>query len=414
MNTIEEYIHKSNSVFETSFCSKMLAKYNTLPIPSKKLEDWKFFDATNWFQNTWNFNSPQQITQDQVNSIVSNISCDSVLVFENGKYIPEFSIEIANSISFQPLSKISQSLKNSDVLDTKTEIPYNKFEVANLLSATDGAFITIEKSKTPKHIVIISVISGNNSFSMLQNTITIESGAKINITEITVSLSNENSVSNNITSILCRENAECEYTSIQKLHANVSAVQSVLISQEKNSLVTYNSFPLSGSYIRSNVRIQKQGEQANTNLFGLFFPSKNEQFETYTWVNHNKPNCETNELFKGLANENGYGVFSGMIYVARDAQKTLAKQSNKNILLSETAKIHSKPQLEIYADDVSCNHGSTTGQINRDALWYMQARGIAPKDAIKLMLDGFISDVVEKISNEGVRDLINTSIKEKL
>lgn len=411
--TIEQYLQQSKGIFQDAFRMEILKKYSTLPIPSKKLEDWKFFDTTSWFQKEWNFNPTEKLTQDFLHSIIKDLQFDSLLVFENGVFSPKFSSKESETITYNPFTKES-NYSNSEIIDNSTNFPRNVFEAFNILSCSQGAKIIVNPSKSAQHIVLLSVISGNKTFALQHNTIQIQKETDVKITELIVSLENAETLTNSLTTVLCDEGTTCEYVSLQKTHELSNVIQSIEISQQKNSTITLHSYPLSGKYIRSNIHVHKQAEQAHTNLYGLFFPSKDEQFEIYTHVNHNKPECETSEIYKGLANENGQGVFSGMIYVARDAQKTRATQSNKNILLSDSAKIHSKPQLEIYADDVSCNHGSTTGQINREALWYMQARGIGKQQAIELLLEGFITEITEKIWNKNIQNAILQALKEKL
>ena len=210
--------------------------------------------------------------------------------------------------------------------------------------------------------------------------------------------------------ILCGERSECNQIVIQQN----ATQQTYTINQQKDSFYKAGFFQLNGKKNVVNLVVNKESEQANTDLYGVFMPMQDEIHEIITRVNHDAPECETNELFRGIADDNGEGTFSGLIYVAKDSQKTSAKQQNRNILLSKNARIHSEPQLEIYADDVICNHGSSTGQIDAEALWYMQARGIDKISATKLLVGGFANDVLEKISDEKIRDFVSVKINEKL
>lgn len=216
--------------------------------------------------------------------------------------------------------------------------------------------------------------------------------------------------SNSELHLSCAENASCEHFVSQ---VN-TAFQIINVNQSLNSMYDGKFFQLEGKENTIKLNVSKEGENAHTNLSGTFFPADDEVYSIVTKVSHKKPNCETNELFRGIADGNGSGTFSGMIYVAKDAQKTAAKQQNRNILLSKDAHIHSEPQLEIYADDVVCNHGSSTGQIDEESLWYMQARGIDKTTALKLLVSGFATDVLQKISDDNLRDFFAEKIKEKL
>lgn len=210
--------------------------------------------------------------------------------------------------------------------------------------------------------------------------------------------------------LTCAENASCEHF-VAQMNGSYQIIQ---VNQSLNSTYDGKFFQLEGNKNVIKLNVSKDGENANTDLSGVFFPSKDEVYSIITKVSHKKPNCETNELFRGIADEKGSGTFSGLIYVAKDAQKTAAKQQNRNIVLTKDAHIHSEPQLEIYADDVVCNHGSSTGQIDEESLWYMQARGIDKTTALKLLVSGFANDVLQKILDDSVRDFFAEKIKAKL
>ena len=206
--------------------------------------------------------------------------------------------------------------------------------------------------------------------------------------------------------ISCDENSICEQMVLQM----ESSKQNIFVCQERNSTYRGGYFQLSGKQDAIRLCIDKDGENANTDLFGVFFPISNNEYSIETRVNHNSPLCETEELFRGIADDSASGAFSGLVYVAKGAQKTTARQQNRNILLSNNAQIHSEPQLEIYADDVVCNHGSSTGQIDEEALWYMQARGINKITAMRILVAGFAGDVLQKVSDESLRSKIEEQI----
>ncbi len=389
---------------------EIIDSYNNLPIPTKHLEDWKFFDASSWFESKFDFSFKSSISKDEILETIGNIEFDSLLVFNNSEFDANLS-ELQDGVNCLSNFKSCKPAEFNSTYNFTHISEQGKFESLNTICAKDGAHINISKSQ---NIVIVSAFSGENTFSFQRNIICTNKNAAVNVTEISISKNDEKICINNVVEILVGENSNIEYTSLQKLGNNSQFVQSIAGEQEAGSKILISTFPISGKYVRTNIWIDKNAENANTHLKGIIFPAKNEQFEVYAWANHNKPKCETHELFKGLAKENGVAVFSGKIFVAKGAQKTFATQSNKNILLSNDAKIYSKPQLEIYADDVSCSHGSTTGQVNKEALWYMQARGIKAEKAISLLLEGFINDVSEFVSNEFVRNSIVELITRKI
>ena len=223
--------------------------------------------------------------------------------------------------------------------------------------------------------------------------------------DITLYTCYENESSSDV-HISCDENSVCEQMVLQM----ESSKQNIFVCQGRNSTYRGGYFQLSGKQDTIRLFIDKDSENANTDLFGVFFPVSDNEYSIETRVNHNSPLCETEELFRGIADDSASGTFSGLVYVAKGAQKTTARQQNRNILLSNNARIHSEPQLEIYADDVVCNHGSSTGQIDDEALWYMQSRGINKTTAMRLLVAGFAGDVLQKVTNENLRSKIEEKI----
>ena len=223
--------------------------------------------------------------------------------------------------------------------------------------------------------------------------------------DITLYTCYENESSSDV-HISCDENSVCEQMVLQM----ESSKQNIFVCQGRNSTYRGGYFQLSGKQDTIRLFIDKDGENANTDLFGVFFPVSDNEYSIETRVNHNSPLCETEELFRGIADDSASGTFSGLVYVAKGAQKTTERQQNRNILLSNNARIHSEPQLEIYADDVVCNHGSSTGQIDDEALWYMQSRGINKTTAMRLLVAGFAGDVLQKVTDENLRSKIEEKI----
>lgn len=183
------------------------------------------------------------------------------------------------------------------------------------------------------------------------------------------------------------------------------------VVQHRDSNFMCNTITLSGGLVRNNIAVKLADEGCNCNLYGLYLAKGKQLVDNYTFINHAMPLCISNQVYKGIIDDEASAVFFGRVLVAKDAQKTNANQSNKNVLLSESAKINSKPQLEIYADDVACSHGSTTGQLDQEAMFYMQTRGIQKEKARAMLLYGFISEVVNKIPNEAVKAYIDKLVK---
>jgi Fe-S cluster assembly protein SufD len=403
MQTINTYIQQRVAESNNPIHKEWLHTYAALPIPNKKMEDWKFYDSQAWFNAELLVSGLHTISKDDVITNTANILHDALLVFENGQFVESLS---------QPGGGIASHGGNAPA--SENGLKDDKFAYLNALVSKDGAHITISAQQSAQHILILSFFSGAESIACLKHHIQVQSGASATITEIQISPDNQTIFAHTALDIICDTDSTCNYTCIQKLGNKTHCIQSIEAHQQKNTNNTIANFPISGEYIRTEIYAHKHGEFAHTYMNGIFFPAGEEHFETYIWANHHVPHCETHQLYKGLAKDKGLGVFSGKVHVAKDAQQTNTTQSNKNMILSPHAKIHSKPQLEIYADDVSCSHGSTTGQIDAEALWYMQARGLSKETATQLLLAGFIADVTNTITKQDLQETLIHALQLKL
>ncbi len=195
---------------------------------------------------------------------------------------------------------------------------------------------------------------------------------------------------------------------------NASQVNRTYVNQKRDSVYSNYVFSLSGEIIRNNLHISLDDENTIGNMYGLYLLDGKEHVDNHTVVDHRFPNCESNELYKGVLAGNSIGVFNGKIFVRQDAQKTNAYQQNRNLLISDNATINTKPQLEIWADDVKCSHGCTVGQLDEEQLFYLRSRGIDTDSARALMVYAFASEIVEKQPIEGLKEYLFNAISKKL
>ena len=186
------------------------------------------------------------------------------------------------------------------------------------------------------------------------------------------------------------------------------------IKQEQDSQYHNHTITLSGQLVRNNHNVLLAGQNSEANLNGLFYSKENQIIDNHTLMDHQAPHCESNELYKGIIKDKSTGVFNGKIFVRKDAQKTNAYQSSKNILLSDDASIYAKPQLEIYANDVKCSHGTSTGKIDEKALFYLNTRGIGKESAKKLLLRSFAQEIINKIEPESLKEKITLFFEKNL
>lgn len=223
----------------------------------------------------------------------------------------------------------------------------------------------------------------------------------------------EGSLHNHVTEIFVGQNANLEFNITQEI-ANGNLVNITEVFCQRDSNFTTNTFQLSGKLLRNNLNIRLKGENIETHLNGFYMLNGKELFDNHTLVDHLVPHCESNETYRGILAGNSTGVFNGKVFVHPDAQKTNGYQSNNNILLSDDATMNSKPELEIYADDVRCSHGSTTGQLDEDAVFYLRARGLDEFGATALLLTAFASEVLNSVSSETLREELEAKIQSKL
>ncbi|MDD2285756.1 MAG: Fe-S cluster assembly protein SufD, partial [Paludibacter sp.] len=221
-------------------------------------------------------------------------------------------------------------------------------------------------------------------------------------------------VSNRVTEVFVAENATYEHYKLENTHIKTTNLSTLLIDQQTSSNVLGNVITLHNGLTRNSIEIALNGENCETELCGMVIADKKQQVDNFTAVLHNMPNCHSNELFKYVLDDVSKGAFTGRLYVAKDAQKTRAYQTNRNILLNRTAKIRTKPQLEIYADDVKCSHGATIGQLDEQAMFYMRSRGIPYEEARLLLMFAFTADVIDNIRIPALADRMKMLVEKRL
>jgi len=260
----------------------------------------------------------------------------------------------------------------------------------------------------------IHILNLTNSNELISNTRTIvkaHKNANVKIIESFINLQGENSFTNNVAEFFLSPNSHIEYNKIQEKEGESYQVATEQVYQTATSNFTINTITLEGTLVRNNLNIKVNAEGCETNLNAIYLGKDKNHIDNHTVVDHLKPNCNSNEVYKGILDDNSVGVFNGKVFVRPDAQKTNAFQQNNNIVLTDNAVINSKPELEIYADDVKCSHGSTTGQLDEEAIFYLRARGISKESAINLMIAAFIKDALESISIESLKNYIDTKLE---
>ncbi|MFC2087674.1 Fe-S cluster assembly protein SufD, partial [Bacteroidota bacterium] len=262
--------------------------------------------------------------------------------------------------------------------------------------------------------IINMAMSEDDLLIQHRNLMILEDNAEAKIIVCDHSLSSKRFLTNQVSEIFVGENAKLDITKMQNEHLGTVQLSNTFINQQKSSTGQLNTITLHGGVIRNNVFVTLDGEGADNNTTGLFLMDRGQHIDSYTLVDHAKAHCTSNQLFKGILDDYSSGAFNGKILVRQDAQKTLAYQSNNNLLLTDDAKMNSKPQLEIYADDIKCSHGATVGQLDENAKFYLRSRGIPEKEARLLLMYGFANDVIKEIENGALRERVDELISKRL
>jgi Fe-S cluster assembly protein SufD len=267
-----------------------------------------------------------------------------------------------------------------------------------------------------KPIQIIHFSTGNEVALLLQprNLIVVDENAHVQIIERHQSLTDNPSLTNSVTEIFAAKRGIVDYYKVQNDKENASLIDSTYINQEGESHVSVHTFSFGGKLTRNNLNFYQNGEYIDSTLNGVTIIGNKQHVDHNTLVHHIEPNCESHQDYKGIFGDNSIGVFNGKVLVNKEAQKTNAFQANNNLLISDKASINTKPQLEIFADDVKCSHGCTIGQLDENALFYLRARGIPEKEAKALLMYAFANNVLESVKIPQLKNRINALIAKKL
>lgn len=390
--------------------------------PTKKDEDWKYTSLRPLLKHDFSLfpSTGKPVEFKQVKEYLINEIESYNLIFIDGIFSSFLSDTTHEDCDICVLSSALTRPKYKMVVDnyfntiTKEN---NSLSELNTAFAKEGAFINIPKNTiVPKPIQIINFSTGSEKDVLLQprNLVIVGENSHVQIIERHQNLSKNTTLTNSVTEIFLHKRAIVDYYKIQNDTEDSSLIDSTFISQKMQSVASVNTYSFGGKIIRNNLEFYHEGEHITSNLNGISILNGKQHVDNHTLVNHKYPNCESHELYKGIYADKSTGVFNGKVIVQREAQKTNAFQQNNNILIDDGATINAKPQLEIFADDVKCSHGCTIGQLDENALFYMQTRGIPKKEAKALLLFAFGNDVVEKIKIPQLKTRITKLIAENL
>ncbi len=415
----EDHIDTNTEIHEIR--SKALENFDKLGFPTKKLEAWKYTSLNTILKNDYSIFPDRGRTvelADVKQYFIHDIDTYKV-VFIDGKYSSFLSETTHDNFDVCLMSSALSKAKYKPVIQKYFNKVAKQDNLTSLNTAfvSEGAYIHIPKNiEVQKPIQIINFTTGSEPATMTQprNLIVVEENSHVQIIERHQSLTVNEVLSNVVTEVFAAQSATVDYYKIQNDHSNASLVDNTYVNQKSNSVVAVHTFSFGGNITRNNLNFFQNGEHIDSILKGVTIIEGKQHVDHHTLVHHIEPNCESHQDYKGIYDERSTGVFNGKVVVEKEAQKTNAYQQNNNVLVSDKATINAKPQLEIFADDVKCSHGCTIGQLDDDALFYMQQRGIPKKEGRGLLMFAFANTVLESVKIPEVKSRITKLIADKL
>jgi len=419
-----EQIGQDDPAFLNELREEAIRSFQETGFPLKKQEDYRYTHLEPVFDSDLSVHfRPRDISFDEGELFRCDVPMlDSrVLTVLNGFfYNPEGEslYEQENGILFGSLREAARRYPDlvARYLGKNASLKQEPFVSLNTAFSQDGVFLYVPKNQhLERPIQIIHLLlSDRNQMVHHRNLFVLEENASAQVIICDHTLCPNMFLTNSVTEILIGENADLNVLRLQNEHNNSCQVTNTWISQERSSRCFHTTITLHGGMVRNNLHVRLEGEGADTHAMGLFLLDKSQHVDSFTLIEHTSPHCTSNQLYKGVLDDTSTGAFNGKIHVYPDAQKTRAYQSNNNILLTDTATMNSKPQLEIYADDVKCSHGATVGQLDEDAMFYLQSRGI-PRDETRLMLmNAFAGEVISTIRHPALQERITDLVSKRL
>lgn len=400
-----------------------LGAFQCAGIPTIKNEEWRFTNLAPFLKDNY---------QMQPSGILSGETVEKAISKARIKGLDAYKLVLVNGaidFSYSELPEQMQGWTLLSIADIKgtegfanqvnSSLPIEKFPFAAINTAcfADGFYLELQKDfRLDKPLQVIHVYGDTGClFLQPRNIIKVRRGASAEVLESSVCVSGQVLFVNGVTEIQVEENAHFKHAHLQVGRPQERWIMHTQVQQLRDS--RYDNYTITlpqADLVRNNLNVSLDGPNTETHLYGLYMVEDKHLVDNHSLVDHRHPNCMSNQLYKGVILDGGKGVFNGKIYVHRPAQKTNAFQQNNNLLFSPNGTINSKPQLEIYADDVKCSHGSTVGQFDEEALFYLRSRGIGAETAHSLMVTAFAFDVTSKIENEALRDHIEHLIEKTI
>lgn len=396
-------------------------QFETLGFPTPRNEEWKYSNVKGLVNESFSFNGPSELAEADLASLSIPDLVGNIIYLVNGIYQPGLSdlVSPADEVLIAPLKEAWKT--HPDLLTRYfNKLARNEdeaFTALNTAFSEDGLFIHIPAGKVVGQPVILRFVSdarAENTGCISRIIVAAEENAHVKLVESFRTLGDSKSFTNVVTEISVEPSANVEYYKVQIESENTHHIGTTQVRMLDRSQFYAATVTLQGGFVRNNLNIELDGQYCEAHMYGLYLPDGRQHIDNHTLADHRQPNSYSNELYKGVLLDQSVGVFNGKVFVRPDAQKTNAYQSCKNVVLSPGAKMNTKPQLEIFADDVKCSHGTTTGQLDDEALFYLRSRGIPKKEALGLLMFAFCEDVLSNIRIEPIREHLEKIVAQKL
>lgn len=416
-------IERNSSKFINSFRGEAMERFMELGVPGKKNEAYKYTNLEPWFGSNYkSFFVPEPDDFGPAEDFRCEIDTldTHTLILLNG-YFPTSNGGI---IDLPEGVKVGSLARASEIHPGIIETHYGKYAIdgkdglipLNTALASDGIYVYVPAGVTcVKPIQIINLVEAMEDIMVHhRNLIVVEESASVELIVCDHALSPRKFLTNAVTEVYVGPNARFDILRVQNEPNSAGKITHTFIHQERDSIAESNNITLHGGLVRNSTYHRLNGEGAEANAYGLYLADKRQHVDNFVNIDHAVPNCTSSQLFKGVLDDYATGAFNGRIYVNKDAQKTRAYQSNNSILLTDDARMDTKPQLEIYADDVKCSHGATIGQLDEEGLFYLRSRGIPQDEARLMLMFGFAHEVIEQIKTAALRDRIDNLVVQRL
>ncbi|MDQ1265145.1 MAG: Fe-S cluster assembly protein SufD [Bacteroidota bacterium] len=422
----KDYFIKKFSDEEYNFRRKAFESFINQDLPTRKTEDWKYTPLNFLYKNNFipviepeKVDLPENIIQ-KINEISLK---NNLLVYINGKISKEYSQMKSNDLKITSdftleIPKSDKYFEFQELDKFSKEFIHNPFADLSRALSIDSCLINVDSNiiiKNPLYLLNIFNTDSQSTVFNNSNYFCLGKNSELKIIESNICSGSNPCFVNKVNNIFAGDGSNIEYYQIQNDAENMYQINELNIYHKNNSNSRTFSISTSGKFTRNNLNVILDGEGSSAEMNGFYITDSDRFADNHTLALHNKPNCTSNEFYKGILDGHSTAVFNGKILVAYNAQKTNAYQTNKNILLSDEATINSKPQLEINADDVKCSHGATSGYLNEEALFYFRSRGIDEKTAQAILLGAFANEISNRITidwlKEEISDMVNNKLK---